>query len=271
MTDRFVRTDTILDRILENTVREVEMRRAGRPLAAVIAAAEAASPPRDMIAALRRDTVALIAEIKRASPSRGVLNAALDPAAQAALYAANGAAAVSVLTDARFFQGHLGDLTAARGAVDAPVLRKDFLVDPYQVYEGRAAGADAVLLITAALADDQLADLHALAAELGMTPLVEVHDEAELERSLRVGPRLLGVNNRDLRTFDVDLSTAARLIALVPGGVTFVAESGIKQATDVRRMGELGAHAVLVGEALVGADDVAARVRAFSGQPRGPA
>lgn len=271
MTDRFVRTDTILDRILENTVREVEARQAQRPLAEMIAAAGAAPPPRDMLAALRRDTVALIAEIKRASPSRGVLNAALDPAAQAALYAANGAAAISVLTDERFFQGHLDDLTAARNAVGVPVLRKDFIVDPYQVYEARAAGADAVLLITAALADGQLADLHALAVELGMAALVEVHDEAELARALRVGPRLLGVNNRDLRTFDVNLATAERLIALAPGGVALVAESGVKSAADVRRMGELGAHAVLVGEALVGADDVAARVRAFSGQPRGPA
>jgi indole-3-glycerol phosphate synthase len=271
MTDRFVRTDTILDRILENTVREVGERRAGRPLAAVVEAANAAPPPRDMLAALRRDTVALIAEIKRASPSRGVLNAALDPAAQAALYAANGAAAISVLTDARFFQGHLDDLTAARNTVDIPVLRKDFLVDLYQVYEARAAGADAVLLIAAVLADGQLADLHALAVDLNMTPLVEVHDEAELARALRVEPSLLGVNNRDLRTFDVDLNTAARLIALVPGDVTFVAESGVKQAADVRRMGALGAHAVLVGEALVQADDTAARVRAFSGQPRGAA
>jgi indole-3-glycerol phosphate synthase len=271
MTDRFVRTDTILDRILENTVRGVAERRVQRPLAEMVEAASAAPPPRDMITALRRDTVALIAEIKRASPSKGVLNAALDPAAQAALYAANGAAAISVLTDERFFQGHLDDLTAARNAASVPVLRKDFVVDPYQVYEARAAGADAVLLITAALADGQLADLHALAVELGMTPLVEVHDEAELGRALRVGPSLLGVNNRDLRTFDVDLSTAARLISLVPGDVTLVAESGVKSAADVRHMGELGAHAVLVGEALVQADDTAARVRAFSGQPRGPA
>lgn len=266
---RFVRTDTILDQILENTTRELKACKVQTPLSQVIEASNVAPPPRDVLAALRRDTVTLIAEVKRASPSKGILTDSFDPAALGRTYAQNGASAISVLTDYRFFQGHLDHLTTVRDAVTVPVLCKDFVVDPYQVYEGRAAGADAILLIVAALSDAQLEELHSLIAELGMTALVEVHDEFELGRALRVEPTLLGVNNRDLKTFDVDLATTARLISLVPGDVTFVAESGIKRAADVRRMGALGAHAVLVGEALVKADDVAARVRAFSSQARG--
>jgi indole-3-glycerol phosphate synthase len=264
----FVQTDTILDQVLESTARETEARLARRPLSQVVEASRVAPPPRDMLAALRRDTVALIAEVKRASPSKGVLIDSFDPAALGGTYAQNGASAISVLTEPRFFQGHLDHLAAVRDAVAVPVLRKDFVVAPYQVYEARAAGADAILLIVAALFDAQIEELHSLAAELGMAALVEVHDEAELERALKIGPTLLGINNRDLKTFEVDLDTMARLIDLVPGDVTLVAESGIKSAADVRRMGALGAHAVLVGEALLRADDVAAQVRAFSSQPR---
>jgi indole-3-glycerol phosphate synthase len=157
-----------------------------------------------MRAAVRRETVALIAEVKHASPSKGVLMADFDPVRLGTTYADNGAAAISVLTDEQFFQGHLDYLTAVKHAVDVPVLRKDFVIDPYQVYEGRAAGADAILLIVAALDDTCLADLHALITGLGMAALVEVHNEAELERALKIDPALIGVNNRDLKTFEVD-------------------------------------------------------------------
>jgi indole-3-glycerol phosphate synthase len=266
----FVRTDTFLDTILANTAQEVAERSTEKPLIDVINASRAAPPPRDMLSALRRDSVALIAEVKHASPSRGVLIAPFDPPALGTTYARNGAAALSVLTDRRFFRGHLNHMAMVREVVNVPVLRKDFVIDPYQVYEGRAAGADAILLIVAALEDGQFVDLYTLTTTLGMAALVEVHNEAELERALRLVPAaLLGVNNRDLKTFEVDLNTTARLADLVPDSVTLVAESGLHTVEDVRRMGELGAHAVLVGEALVKADDIAGRVRAFSSQPRG--
>ncbi|MEW6578590.1 MAG: indole-3-glycerol phosphate synthase TrpC [Chloroflexota bacterium] len=268
MASDFVRTQTVLDNILAHKVEEIAARKASASAATVIAAAREAPPPRDMLAAVRRETVALIAEIKRASPSRGILLADFDPLALATTYAVNGAAAISVLTDAPFFGGDLSHLATVRAAVPVPVLRKDFVLDPYQVYEARAAGADAVLLIVAALDDARLADLHALIVELGMAALVEVHDETELERALALGAPLIGVNNRDLRTFTVDLGTTARLARLVPPDVTLVAESGIFSAADVQRMGRAGAHAVLVGEALVTAPDVAARVRELSSQPR---
>ncbi len=268
MTGAFVQTGTILDRILAHKLDEIAAAQRVRPLAAVIAAARAAPPARPFAAALRRETVALVAEVKRASPSKGLLAADFDPAAVGAVYAAGGAACISVLTDERFFQGSLACLQDVRAAVQVPLLRKDFTLDPYQVYEARAAGADAVLLIAAALADGALAELHALALELGLAALVEVHDAGELERALRLGARLVGVNNRDLKTFHVDLETTARLAALIPAEVTLVAESGLASAEDVRRMGAVGADAVLVGEALMKAADMAAAVRAFSGQPR---
>jgi indole-3-glycerol phosphate synthase len=267
----YARTDSVLDKILANTAEEVAARQEIRPLASVIAAAAEADPPRDMLAALRpaglrrEGRVSLIAEVKHASPSKGVLIEPFDPVALGRTYAASGAAAVSVLTDSRFFQGHLDHLRAVRAAVALPVLRKDFVIAPYQVYEGRAAGADAILLIAAALSDSQLADLHALACSLGIAALVEVHQADELERALAVGPRLLGINNRNLKTFRVSLETTAQLAPLVPSGVTLVAESGILTGEDVRRMGALGAHAVLVGEALLRAADIGAKVRELSG------
>jgi indole-3-glycerol phosphate synthase len=268
MTGPYLRTGTVLDRILAHKVAEVAARKVRVSAAVQRAAAEAASPPRDMRAAVRRATVALIAEVKHASPSRGVLVEGFDPVTLATTYARHGAAAISVLTEAEFFQGKLADLVAVRHMVDVPVLRKDFVLDTYQVYEARAAGADAVLLIVAALDDAPLADLHALVVDLGMTALVEVHNEAELARALRLSPSLLGINNRDLRTFNVDLATTARLAAQVPGDVTLVAESGVFTGADVRRMGQMGAHAVLVGEALVTAADRPALVRELSSQPR---
>jgi indole-3-glycerol phosphate synthase len=268
MTDTFVQTGTILDRILAHKLDEIAAAQRDRPLAQVMADAQAAPPARAFADALRRDTVALIAEVKRASPSKGLLVADFDPAAVSAVYATSGAACISVLTDERFFQGSLAYLQDVRAAASVPALRKDFTLAPYQVYEARAAGADAVLLIAAALADGALADLHALALELGMAALVEVHDAGELERALKLGARLVGVNNRDLKTFNVDMETTARLAALVPAEVTLVAESGIASADDVRRMGAVGADAVLVGEALMKAADMAAAARAFSSQPR---
>jgi indole-3-glycerol phosphate synthase len=230
----FVQTGTILDKILANTVREVAERKGSHPLPQIREAAEKASPTRDFVGALHRETVALIAEVKHASPSKGVLIEDFDPVRIGTTYAE----------------------------------RKDFIVDPYQVYEARAAGADAILLIAAALGDAQLADLHALAHEVGLAALVEVHDEGEMERAARIGAPLVGVNNRDLKTFSIDLGTTARLAKLAPEGVILVAESGVRSAEDVRGMGTLGAHAVLVGEALVKSGELAGVVRAFSSQPR---
>jgi indole-3-glycerol phosphate synthase len=267
MGDEFVRTQTVLDKILAHKVDEIAACKRRQPLAAVETAAGEASPPRDMLAALRRDTVALIAEVKHASPSRGVLIDPFDPVALAAIYASH-AAAISVLTDERFFMGHLDHLAAVRQAVPVPVLRKEFVIDPYQVYEARAAGADAVLLIVAALTDDQLVALHALIVELGMAALVEVHNAAELDRALRLELALVGINNRDLKTFEVRLDTTAQLARQVPPDVVLVAESGIFTGADVRQMGRVGARAILVGEALVKADDIAAAVRELSRQPR---
>lgn len=260
---RFVKTDTVLDRILAQKQNEI-----GSNLAEVARRAREATPPRDFAGALHRESVALIAEVKHASPSKGVLIEDFDPVALGTTYADNGAAAISVLTDRQFFMGSLDDLSNVRVAVSVPVLRKDFIIDPYQVYEARVAGADAALLIVAALEDGQLADLHALIRELGMAALVEVHNEAELERALKIGAALIGVNNRDLKTFHEDLGTTGRIAALVPEDVTLVAESAIRSAADVRKMGELGAHAVLVGEGLVKAGNIAEQVRLFSSQLR---
>jgi indole-3-glycerol phosphate synthase len=264
-----VQTGTILDQIVENTRQETAARKALRPMDTVMADAATAAPPRDFAGALRQETVALVAEVKHASPSRGVLIEPFDPLALGLIYAQNGAAAISVLTDERFFQGHLDHLTTVREAVSVPALRKDFIVEPYQVYEARAAGADAILLIAAVLADAELADLHALALDIGLTPLVEVHNEAEMARALRVGPKVLGINNRDLKTFTVDTGLTARLVRLIPNEVVAVAESGMKSADDVRRMGDSGADAVLIGEGLVTAPDIAAQVKLFSSQPKG--
>lgn len=244
-------TGTILDEIVAWKQVELERRLAERPLDTVKQAAAGAPPPRDWIGALRAPGVSLIAEVKRASPSAGLLRAALDPAVLAAEYAWAGAAALSVLTDARYFQGSLDDLGAAQAAVSLPVLRKDFTISPYQVYEARAAGADAVLLIAAVLDDEALAHLYGVAGSLGMAALVEVHDEAELQRALAIEPTVVGINNRDLHTFRVDLDTTARLRALVPGDVVLIAESGVSTPADVARLAAIGVDAMLVGEALV--------------------
>ena len=266
---------SILRRIAAHKTRQVRQQRRARPLSAVRAAAEAAPPPRDFRRALAQPGVALIAEIKAASPSAGVLRPALDPAALSQAYARAGAAALSVLTDAPFFHGHPDHLTQARAATALPALAKDFFLDPYQVYAARTWGADAILLIVALLDDARLRDLDALTRELGMTPLVEVHTREELERALRIlpDPQVVGINHRDLHTFQVDLTRSRGLLPRIPQGVLRVAESGVHAPEDIRQLAQWGADAVLVGTALVQAPDPAALARALvqAGQPVAPA
>jgi len=263
----FVKTDTILDQILAEKQKLMQLVFATPGAALYVRMTAEQSPrPRDFKAALQKSTVALIAEVKKASPSKGILVKDFNPLRIARTYEENGASAISVLTDEKFFQGSLDDLGAVRASVRLPVLRKDFIIDAHQIYEARAAGADAALLIVMALEDAQLRDLHSLITELDMAALVEVHNEVELERALAIGATLIGVNNRDLRTFHEDLSTTARVAALVPDEVTLVAESAIRSVEDVRLMGTNGARAVLVGEGLVKAKDMASEVRLYSSQ-----
>jgi indole-3-glycerol phosphate synthase len=256
----------ILDRILANKYLEVAQRRMITPIEQLREQALAQTPPRDFLSALQRAVrPALIAECKKASPSKGLLRPNYDPAQLARTYAENGAAALSVLTDEKFFQGSLNDLSMACDAASLPALRKDFIVDCYQVYEARAAGADAVLLIVAALRLDQMQELHELITELGMTALVEVHDEAEVETALKIKPKLIGVNNRNLQDFTVDLQTTGRLRKRIPANIVLVAESGIHTTDNVALVREMGVDAILVGEALVTASDVGSKVRELAG------
>jgi indole-3-glycerol phosphate synthase len=259
---------TYLDRILD--VHRRRARDDSRSVDRLVARADESPPTRGFAAAIRAhesppgpDLVAVIAEVKRRSPSKGDLFADLDPAAVARQYDAGGAACLSVLTDAEFFGGSPSDLQAARAAVELPVLRKDFTVSPQDVADARLMGADAVLLIVAALSDAELADFHALADELGLDALVEVHDEDELERAEAAGATLIGVNQRDLVTFDVDTDRAVRVARRFPEGIVKVAESGIVGGEDAATLAEAGYDAVLVGEALVTSGDPAAAVRAL--------
>ena len=256
---------SVLDDIVAGVRTDLARRQAATSEADLRAALADVDPPRDPRAVLRSPGSSVIAEVKRRSPSKGDLAEIADPAALARLYAAGGAAAVSVLTEERRFGGSLADLRAVRAAVDTPLLRKDFVVEPYQVVESRAAGADLVLLIVAALDDDTLRRLHDLAGELGLTVLVEVHDEAETARAVDLGAELIGVNARNLKTLDVDPDTFARLAPMVPDDRVLVAESGIATPVDVKRYVAEGARAVLVGEALVRDGDPEAAVRAMSG------
>jgi indole-3-glycerol phosphate synthase len=257
----------ILDKIVETKRAEVARLLPGA--AELRAVAEAAAPARAFAGALRRPgEVALIAEIKRRSPSAGWIRQELSVAAAASAYAAAGAAALSVLTDEDYFGGALGDLRAARAAVSLPVLRKDFIIHPVQVWEARAAGADAVLLIVRILDDSLLSELGALAQELGMGVLVEVHTAAELERALRAEAGIVGINSRDLDTFHTDLDVAIRLAASVPSDRVVVAESGIRSSADVDRVGAAGASAVLVGESLMRQPDLASATAALVGRRR---
>lgn len=250
---------TYLDRILE--AHRASAAADSRPIEGLLDAAGAAAPARDFVAALcDGDGLGVIAEVKRRSPSKGDLNPDLDPAQVASSYREGGANCLSVLTDVEFFGGSVDDLQRARRAAGIPVLRKDFTVAPADVCDARIMGADAVLLIVAALDDTELADLHALSVELGMAVLVETHDEAEVERALEVGATLIGVNQRDLVTFEVDTDRAVRVGSVIPDTVVKVAESGIRSAPEARRLAEAGYDAVLVGESLVTSGDPTAAV-----------
>ena len=248
----------ILRRIVAVKHEEIAAAKRRRDPASLRRDAEARGGQRDFVAGLRERVsagrAAVIAEIKKASPSKGVLREAFDPVAIAADYALGGAAALSVLTDERFFQGSVAFLESARAACGLPVLRKDFMVDPYQIDEARAMGADAILLIAACLDDALMADLEAQALALGMAVLVEVHDADELERALKLATPLLGINNRNLRSFEVTLQTTLDLLPRVPADRLVVTESGILAAADVQRMRAAGVHAFLVGEAFMRAE-----------------
>jgi indole-3-glycerol phosphate synthase len=257
----------ILDRILAKKAEEVAAAQAARPREAIDADAHAAAPARDFAGALERAIAAgrsaVIAEIKKASPSKGVIREDFDPAAIAASYERAGAACLSVLTDRTFFQGAPDYLATARGACALPVLRKEFIVDPYQVAESRALGADAVLLIVSALDDARLAALAAQASDLGMAVLVEVHDAGELDRALALPDAIVGINNRNLRDFSVSLQTTIALLPRIPAGRLVVTESGILAQRDVAQMRRHGVHAFLVGEAFMRAPDPGAALAAL--------
>ena len=255
-----------LTQILETKAAEVAERRARRSLSDLDAAG--AGPVRGFAAALQAKIdagrYALIAEIKKASPSKGLIREDFDPADHARAYAAGGAACLSVLTDAPYFHGHEDYLVAARAACPLPVLRKDFMIDPWQVAEARSIGADAILIIVAALDDGAMREIESAAIERGMDVLVEVHDEAELDRALsQLQSRLIGVNNRDLRTFETDLAVTERLARLVPAGTLLVGESGIATHADCQRLAASGVQAFLFGESLMRQDDVTAATKAL--------
>ena len=259
----------ILDEIVQHKLVEVAGSREKRPLAVVRADAGAARPPRDFRRALHdRADVALIAEIKRSSPSAGLIREDFDPGVIADCYRAAGAAAMSVLTDERFFTGKLEYVAQAKAASSVPVLRKDFIIDEYQVYEARAAGADAILLIVRILSDGQLGEHLVLARELGMAALVETHTAKEVGRALRSGADIIGVNNRDLDTLTIDLATTERLVRGIPPGRVIVSESGISSREDIERLAASGIHAILVGETLMKSADITDAARSLTGVAR---
>lgn len=272
------RRGTILDEIMRYGREQLPNVMRAVPLADLRAFATVAPPTNDFESALKTPGVSLIAECKKASPSKGLISPDYDPVQLARTYMEAGALAISVLTNARYFQGSLGDLRDVKEMIETsyspdksgpssksklPVLRKDFTFHPYHVYEARAAGADAILLIAAVLEGGELESLRDLAHELDMSALIEVHTEEELDRVLAINPRLIGINNRNLQTFEVDFENTARLRAKIPGDVVTIAESGIKSTDDVKRMGELNVDAILVGETLVRSKDVLTQTRAL--------
>ncbi len=259
---------TMLDQIIAVKRGEVAERKAATSLADLQALAMAQTPPRGFRAALDAKAATgygLIAEIKKASPSKGLIRADFAPPAHARAYAAGGAACLSVLTDAQFFQGHEDYLIAARAACALPVIRKDFMIDPWQVLEARSIGADAILIIVAALEDAQMAEIEDAALGLGMDVLVEVHDAAELDRALALRSRLIGVNNRNLKDFTVSFDRTYELVGRAPEGCTFVAESGLTSRADLDAMAQHGVRCFLIGESLMRQDDVEAATRAMIG------
>lgn len=258
--------DSFLARIVAGKRAELAKAKAAEPLERWIDDLVALPPPRDFAAALRRspgDPIRVVAEVKKASPSKGVIREDFDPVAIARAYAENGAAALSVLTDREWFQGGLEHLDAVRKAVKLPILRKDFTLDPYHVYEARRHGADAVLLIAALLDDGALNDLMSLTQSLRMCAVVEVHDSGELDRALKAGSKVVGINNRDLVTFETDLAVTGRLLPAIPREVVRISESGIRTRAQVAALAAAGADAVLVGESLVQSADPGAALKAL--------
>lgn len=254
----------VLERIVANSQRELEKEKRSLPLAELKRMARAQPAPLDLASALRGDGIKLIAEIKKASPSRGVIRADFAPTAIAQTYAANGAAAISVLTESKYFQGslsHLKDIRDRRANRGLPLLRKDFILDHYQVYQSRAYGADSLLLIVAILTPEKLGELLTLSHELKMSCLVEVHSEAELEIALKTQAKIIGINNRDLKTLAVDLNITRRLRPLIPADRIVVSESGLKDRSDIEKMKAWGVNVVLVGESLLSAADIATKMR----------
>ena len=251
----------MLNKMVARKREELRQRKPGLPLAALKERIAAQRPPLDFAAAITGDRMRVIAELKRASPSRGIIVTDFDPVGLAQKYAQGGAAAISVLTEENFFGGSLADLAAVREAVTLPLLRKDFIFEAYQVYEAAAYGADALLLIAAILNQEQLGKLLALSRELGLAALVEVHNEAEVNRALTANVEIIGINNRDLRTFEIDLNITRRLRVLLPRQQIVVSESGIRGRDDVKKLKPWGVNAVLVGEALVTAGDIPAKLK----------
>ena len=260
---------SILDRIVAKKREELAVSKAAAPLPALRDTIASRPPALDFSGALRGDGISLVAEVKKASPSKGLLREDFQPTELAAVYSGNGSAAISVITDGHFLgePAHLTAVKESGASGSAPVLRKDFLFDPYQVYEARAIGADTYLLIVDILSPSQLAELIHLGSELGMTPLVETHDADEIATAVEAGAQVIGINNRDLHTFVTDLTTTESLAPLVPSGKVIVSESGISTPGDLARLEPFGINAVLVGEALVTAADTAAKVRSLTGSP----
>lgn len=255
----------ILDEIIEHKRHEVSESKKRHSLANLRGSIVARKAGRFAGAIGTADTLSLIAEVKKASPSRGVLRTAFNPSELAALYLKGGASAISVLTDSRYFQGDISHMVQAKEAAGLPVLRKDFIIDEYQIWESAAVGADAILLIVAGLAGTQLSEYLQLASEIGLDALVEVHDRVQLDSALKAGARIIGINNRDLRIFKTDIKTTLELAPDVPDGHILVSESGIHTREDARKVREAGADAILVGESLVTSDDIPAKIQELIG------